>query len=758
MTILNYSPRLDINSLADVRFTIGTDEFASAGVGRELVSLTIQRPRLDPGIPSSPYGWTGNFTLQHTLEARKNGRSADFYDEFVNPSRWRKAQQRVTVWYKGYKIATLRITDQYAFTQYENGGTAQGGLFDLVGLLNRNIPPIETEGVEIGAGTPIETCVNQLLLEAGKKRYANKTIVQLFGVQFAFPIISGGWDNGDKLDTNLVTSNPLQSAQELLGKYFRWLYVDKDEVIRDVGYLDASGYSTISRSEKRCEILKDYNAIHFAASLVTVSGSRRVIVPVVDVRTTPVPDPVSPSTTSTDDNGKPQKIITERYVARGFLDNVNFPGDTLLCGPCYKTIFYTYDEKGNLTKTVTETQKLIAELVPKNSMTLEQSAYACGYVVLAQRETESLIEKSNEITRFELEGLTNPLAFFPNSYLIKTESESVQNFKLGEGTKSGVLVPKTSAIDPKTGQSLQLEAQPQPEPPQKAPEFNFETQTLKGFVTLPPLDWSLFFDDAVYYNAGFLPSQITATNLAGAIALKETYARDSYNVTFPDFDEWLGSGARPFMRCAVDNLYLIATNDIFLFSEDGTTSLTIYGNRQGGILKIPNPREPIPIYPTTGFRIAPLPSLVLMVGDAIVPIQATALAGAMPYTFSSVDLPSGLSISSSGLITGTPTLAQANTASTVTVTDNLSNVVNGSIYIEVIQHVVTPITSELIDIAVSVGATCSIFVGDIDVIIQINDGVTVETVVTSVLPPVAYNLTADIVVNIEILEAFVYDN
>ncbi len=60
-------------------------------------------------------------------------------------------------------------------------------------------------------------------------------------------------------------------------------------------------------------------------------------------------------------------------------------------------------------------------------------------------------------------------------------------------------------------------------------------------------------------------------------------------------------------------------------------------------------------------------------GTAITPTQLTGSGGAGgPYTFSATGLPSGLSISSSGLITGTPT-ASGTVTYTVTVTDKAGN-------------------------------------------------------------------------------------
>ncbi|HYU86557.1 MAG TPA: putative Ig domain-containing protein, partial [Kribbellaceae bacterium] len=58
------------------------------------------------------------------------------------------------------------------------------------------------------------------------------------------------------------------------------------------------------------------------------------------------------------------------------------------------------------------------------------------------------------------------------------------------------------------------------------------------------------------------------------------------------------------------------------------------------------------------------------VGTAITPLQLQASGGTAPYTFSATGLAAGLSISTGGLITGTPTTTGTYTV-TATATDSL---------------------------------------------------------------------------------------
>jgi len=73
-----------------------------------------------------------------------------------------------------------------------------------------------------------------------------------------------------------------------------------------------------------------------------------------------------------------------------------------------------------------------------------------------------------------------------------------------------------------------------------------------------------------------------------------------------------------------------------------------------------------------------------------------AIGGALPYSWSG-SLPAGLSISSGGLISGTPTTAQSSTSHTLTVTDNLSVSVDFIIQISILAaSIPVPFVAEIL--------------------------------------------------------------
>lgn len=99
------------------------------------------------------------------------------------------------------------------------------------------------------------------------------------------------------------------------------------------------------------------------------------------------------------------------------------------------------------------------------------------------------------------------------------------------------------------------------------------------------------------------------------------------------------------------------------------------GNLVGDIPAIAQPRVPFPPLLQSSLNIGSVPTQNFIQGVPIESITFSAAGGVAPYTFSSTSLPSGLSLSSSGVLTGTAT-AIATTSVTVTVTDAIASSAN----------------------------------------------------------------------------------
>jgi hypothetical protein len=84
--------------------------------------------------------------------------------------------------------------------------------------------------------------------------------------------------------------------------------------------------------------------------------------------------------------------------------------------------------------------------------------------------------------------------------------------------------------------------------------------------------------------------------------------------------------------------------------------------------------------------------------------QLTAIGGTAPYTWSVIDtLPTGLSLSSGGLLSGTPTVAAAGAYYTLRVTDAASATADTELWIEVRAAAVpTPLTTSSSDLIESI--------------------------------------------------------
>lgn len=142
--------------------------------------------------------------------------------------------------------------------------------------------------------------------------------------------------------------------------------------------------------------------------------------------------------------------------------------------------------------------------------------------------------------------------------------------------------------------------------------------------------------------------------------------------------------------------------DAWQFVED------CIGNKTGSIPEIAPTVYPFPPLLTSSLNIGAVPTQNLVQGIAITPITFTSSGGQSPYTYSSTALPAGLSLSSGGVLTGTPT-AIGTTSVTVTVTDALLATDSTTFNIVVAAAPIpVAIISETIKINVDIGLSTSV--------------------------------------------------
>ncbi len=106
-------------------------------------------------------------------------------------------------------------------------------------------------------------------------------------------------------------------------------------------------------------------------------------------------------------------------------------------------------------------------------------------------------------------------------------------------------------------------------------------------------------------------------------------------------------------------------DDAWQFVED------CIGNKVASIPEIPSPSYPAPALLISTLNIGIMPNQSYTQDLPITSLTFNSSGGQPPYTYSSTTLPSGLSLSSGGVLSGTPS-AIATTSVTVTVTDSLS--------------------------------------------------------------------------------------
>ena len=133
-------------------------------------------------------------------------------------------------------------------------------------------------------------------------------------------------------------------------------------------------------------------------------------------------------------------------------------------------------------------------------------------------------------------------------------------------------------------------------------------------------------------------------------------------------------GYVPFQGVHAGNgAYIRDRFGVSLNFEDGAWQFVedCIGNKTGTIPEIPAPPIPSPPLLVSTLNIGSVPNQSFTQGIPISPITFYSAGGLAPYTYSTTTLPTGLSLSSGGVLSGTPT-AIATTSVTVTVTDSLS--------------------------------------------------------------------------------------
>jgi hypothetical protein len=663
-------------------------------------SLTVGAPPISIDIPQL---FTGSFSLSCNAKAIADGLDDTDFSEFYSPSVWRKGQAKVEIIINGYTLPILRI-DEYKYDDDTHVG--EGTLVQLPAFFDVfNQKELVSVSPKVG-GTPLPTIIGKLLDE----------------VRGSVP---GSFTNDNaslegSYDLPVYFSDITKLIQQFCGTQQTFIWCDKTEKIkfRKVNLFEANSFVS---PKSKYEAKRNLNNINFAAEVVKVTGNKEVakLPPTEETTGSGSGGGIilggGSSPPDYTDEGYPvsfQVVSKSTYgaVFGDLKDNVGnsllTPGniDTPIVNKI-ETYYYTYGvytsgenagKKYRISEQIS-TQKLAGEMYGK----LTDSD---GIPLITSLNVASILEFSSVVLN-EARGQT----------VTTTKGQAYANAKSATGTtvidslpvarqtvvlpqeidarvspKPPYFVPPTPK-NPNTGGSFGIQPGVTPESPQAQSEYDYTTEIYTGTCTINPVGWSAFLPKQLSIDVGFIPSQAIAQKLACWISRIELGRRDATEYTLPVPNEWLANGCVPFQLAYMhDRICLIdqPTIDIIRQGENGVSvEFSFLGIFLGLVATLPDPAPPTPKLAISGLSVKAQESIFVVSGVAIAPITFVASGGNTPYTWSSSALPSGLSLSSGGVLSGTPS-SVGSTNVTVTVTDASAATANTSFTIIVTGAVV----------------------------------------------------------------------
>jgi hypothetical protein len=629
--------------------------------------------------------WTGEFELSLNRKAQAAGLDHDDFDPLALPTRWRPDQVPVVLTIEDYPIPTLRIR-KYVYNPQTRVG--RGDLYQVLDTVAGD-RPAEEIATTVGRDGTALTDVTVKLLEAA---FAGATLMPAI----ALSPLTG------YLDTRLTSRDPLADAQRLTATNYVWLWVDSAEQIRTANGDPSVNPVLFVRSLGQVEWEPDLENIDFAAEQIIVTGSRQRAAPggvTLKVLSQPLDD-------SHDEEGRQIKLTVPTYKKKADLydlyDDEGKPLDTSDVLAEVKTVLYRYwgintdfetlpainvaqgeaesilqqfppleslgYATGDLVETVTSFERTAGEVYPD-----EQPASTSLFVA------EKLVERDYARIKYLTKGQTNPDAYPGDTTLEVAKAEAIA---------SGRVEPDGAVRNQKgkDGEALRLEKPPRKEWTVTQADVPLTTQNLRGECQLQPIGWTPFRQKPLVEDIGFLPSQAHADNLARQLGMREIRRRDAVSITMPIPVEWLAAGCPPLTRCQIHNAELQIDEPILIL--DGSSremSLSFTGGRIGTIPTIPEPVPPVPFVPVNGLMVVPIAGIRAIGGSAVSSQQLSAIGGTPPYTWATVDtLPAGLTLSSAGVISGTPTTATPGAYYTVQVQDASAATATATVWIDVV--------------------------------------------------------------------------
>jgi hypothetical protein len=666
--------------------------FGTFDISPYLLSFAVSVPASEI---NTPLVWTANFEVALTDAAYRNGLTENTFSEVTNPSIWREAQAQVKLIITkngvNYPFPIMRVKN-YRYDYKAQVG--RGELTQILELMQFDRQAALIPDTEFGAATPLNTVVKNLLTAAGNingDQIINPANIFISGLLGA-------------LDVKLASKDPVQDAQKYTGINWKWLYTDHEEKIRLIDRPETATPLFV-RSKSQIDFEPKLDNIAFVANKVRVSGSyQKSSLP-------DLTDAVNPDN-SVDSKGRPRMVRTETVAPVGEIFPDEKPGDTTQITSDVKSIFYRYKDNlstafnpnlyVNLTdevinavsdyprfigsvetdiiQTITVTETIVGKVFksdkpdpantpaiaptqpstpPITSNAVTSVTYGdvspaaatisprlLGYIV-SSIDIETERGKYNFVP-FGVKFSDEDVSFARRIALTLNQYEKVRTPAIIQGIASNI-------IDPETGKALRFEIAPELEATNPAPTFNFTTVPVTAEFELTPSTYNTFLPKVNPINIDFLPSQFFADLLARKFAIREMGRReaDEYIMELPI--EWMASGFQHFAvadlfnrKVLVENPQISMNNKRLLFS--------FIGEKIADIPVVVEPNNQLPYIPVDSLHIAPSAGIVGYVGTMITPTQLSAFGGAPPYTFSGT-LPTGLTLTTAGFLSGMPTVS-----------------------------------------------------------------------------------------------------
>jgi hypothetical protein len=552
-------------------FRVGSVDFSD-----NLISFTLSRPQTEFGTPKT---WSGSFELSPLI-----GQVEDDLDDSVNPSVWRRAQQVVTL-----EIYNVELTAYVkVFTGYINtyrydrnplNKRGSGTLIDELGLqmLAKNPELVIKEGV---GSIPMWQLVKDLLVKGSND--ADGTV----NFDSARIFVDDTSGIGGDINVPYTTSDPVKSAQDILGVNQLWAYCDKEGDIR----LKKFDWDTVPaftlELDDTITFDRDLTIEDYSAEKVIVSGSKQVSRPVVKgVADEPDP-PDNPDLGDDTDGGaedRPLRIVTTQTKTLGEITgNFNFSAvvnggiETDFEITSTKTIEYIYSDSGDVIETTTTLEQPLGvvtgtfQLGGKNG-TLEPLTFIVPGIIV-----ESLTTRTETRLRGAITGSFNSSDTINGGLETITpidSTEEITNFTQAEleliRKRQKDNIPNLKFTDDNNQEQNLYEKEDLP-----TPENTIETLVFKGEAQVA-LNYTPYFKVTDDREFEYIESNAMAGSLAAFIARLE-YAKINAKLVEIAIPDLYLIDPIPFVKCSIGGSdYIIDGEQIEL--QDGKLSIIFTG-------------------------------------------------------------------------------------------------------------------------------------------------------------------------------------